>query len=419
MGEKLNLIVYIRDKKFYLYSSGETKIQGIFENSEDTSDFFAKNKVNNLTLIFSRPLIFIRTLDFPFSNLSKISQVLPEESSALFPVPTEELELFWYPISREKTKTTVLILGIEKKRIEEWQKMKSSFKFSMKIGFEPFVLMNYLSKTISDRRYLLVFIDGNYIARYRVENNAIVEGSSSFFEPGSLEDTLNEIKSEETNLPLILVGDIPTGKNISGFRVILPKKSESCISIFLALFENSQNLSVSPNFKIFTVRYSEITVNPLLILVVCVYLCLAGIMFRPVLISKQYQEKVNSVNKKMEEVFKSAFPNVSRIVNPIIQAKEHLKNFQDVQQIMPKISVISIMSTISRVVPENVPFKVSQMSLRGNDLFLTCLTDTLENVEIISQIFKKADLFSSVKVGGIAPESGQITFNLLMKVKID
>ena len=149
------------------------------------------------------------------------------------------------------------------------------------------------------------------------------------------------------------------------------------------------------------------------------YLCLAGIMFRPILISKQYQEKVNSVNKKMEEVFKSAFPNVSRIVNPIIQAKEHLKNFQDVQQIMPKISVISIMSTISRVVPENVPFKVSQMSLRGNDLFLTCLTDTLENVEIISQIFKKADLFSSVKVGGIAPESGQITFNLLMKVKID
>ncbi len=420
MGEKLNLIVYVRDREFYFYYSEGKSLQGVFESDQDLSKFFTENKVKNLFLIFSRPLIFIRSLEFPFSSLNKISQILPEESTSLFPVGLEELELFWYPVGREKTRTSVLIMGIEKKRIEKWQNIKASFRFNMKVGFEPFVLANYVSKTISDRNYTIIFIDKNYIAKYRVENNIVVEGSSCFFEQQDyLDEYLNGIKNEKINLPVIVLGDLSPNKLMPNFRMISPKKSESCISMFFALFQHHPNLSILPVFKIFTVSRSEITVNPALICGLCVYLGIAGLMFRPVILARHYQEKVADVNKQMEEVFRVAFPDVSRIVNPLIQAKEHLKNFQDVQKVMPKISVISIMSTISRVVPENVPFKVSQMSLRGNDLFLTCLTDTLENVEIISQIFKKADLFSSVKVGGIAPESGQITFNLLMKVKID
>jgi len=418
MGEKLNLIVYVRDREFYFYYSEGKSLQGVFESDQDLSKFFTENKVKNLFLIFSRPLIFIRSLEFPFSSLNKISQVLPEESTSLFPVGLEELELFWYPVGREKTRTSVLIMGIEKKRIEKWQNIKASFRFNMKVGFEPFVLANYVSKTISDRNYTIIFIDKNYIAKYRVENNIVVEGSSCFFEQQDyLDEYLNGIKNEKINLPVIVLGDLSPNKLMPNFRMISPKKSESCISMFFALFQHHPNLSILPVFKIFTVSRSEITVNPALICGLCVYLGIAGLMFRPVILARHYQEKVADVNKQMEEVFRVAFPDVSRIVNPLIQAKEHLKNFQDVQKVMPKISVISIMATISGIIPEHIPFKISQMSLRGNDLFLTCLTDTLENVEIVSQIFKKAEMFGAVKIGGITPEAGQITFNLLIKIK--
>jgi len=413
----LNLIVYLRDKEFYLYHSEEKKIQSVFETEQDVLDFFTENKVTSLSLIFSRPLVFVRTLEFPFSGLKKISQVLPEESASLFPVPAEELELFWYPVSREKTKTTILILGVERKRIERWQKLKSSFKFSMRIGLEPFVLTNYVSKTISERNYLLVFIDENYIAKYRVENSVIVESSSSFLEPGMLDEYLEETRSEKSNLPVILLGEPVSGKRGADFRVISQKKSDSCVSMLFALFESFPNLPLNPAFKIFNVRYSEIAVSPVLIFAVCVYLGIAGIMFRPYFVARHYQEKVNSINRQMEELFRASFPDVSRVVNPVIQARENLKNSQGIQQIVPKISVISIMSTISKIVPENIPFKISQMSLRGRDLFLNCLTDTLENVEIISQCFRETELFSGVKVGGIMPESGQITFNLLIKIE--
>jgi len=418
MGEKLNLIVYVRDREFYFYYSEGKSLQGVFESDQDLSKFFTENKVKNLFLIFSRPLIFIRSLEFPFSSLNKISQILPEESTSLFPVGLEELELFWYPVGREKTRTSVLIMGIEKKRIEKWQNIKASFRFNMKVGFEPFVLANYVSKTISDRNYTIIFIDKNYIAKYRVENNIVVEGSSCFFEQQDyLDEYLNGIKNEKINLPVIVLGDLSPNKLMPNFRMISPKKSESCISMFFALFQHHPNLSILPVFKIFTVSRSEITVNPALICGLCVYLGIAGLMFRPVILARHYQEKVADVNKQMEEVFRVAFPDVSRIVNPLIQAKEHLKNFQDVQKVMPKISVISIMATISGIIPEHIPFKISQMSLRGNDLFLTCLTDTLENVEIVSQIFKKAEMFGAVKIGGITPEAGQITFNLLIKIK--
>ncbi|HPP66363.1 MAG TPA: hypothetical protein PKX05_00430 [bacterium] len=414
----MNLIVYVRDREFYFYYSEGKSLQGVFESDQDLSKFFTENKVKNLFLIFSRPLIFIRSLEFPFSSLNKISQILPEESTSLFPVGLEELELFWYPVGREKTRTSVLIMGIEKKRIEKWQNIKASFRFNMKVGFEPFVLANYVSKTISDRNYTIIFIDKNYIAKYRVENNIVVEGSSCFFEQQDyLDEYLNGIKNEKINLPVIVLGDLSPNKLMPNFRMISPKKSESCISMFFALFQHHPNLSILPVFKIFTVSRSEITVNPALICGLCVYLGIAGLMFRPVILARHYQEKVADVNKQMEEVFRVAFPDVSRIVNPLIQAKEHLKNFQDVQKVMPKISVISIMATISGIIPEHIPFKISQMSLRGNDLFLTCLTDTLENVEIVSQIFKKAEMFGAVKIGGITPEAGQITFNLLIKIK--
>ncbi|HOL36037.1 MAG TPA: hypothetical protein PKW86_09230, partial [bacterium] len=101
------------------------------------------------------------------------------------------------------------------------------------------------------------------------------------------------------------------------------------------------------------------------------------------------------------------------------QVRERLRNVGEVQKLVPRISIISIMEAISSIVPENIPFKVSQMSVRGSDLFLVCSTDTLENVESVSQCFKKVKIFDNVKVAGIMPESDQVSFNLLVKIKND
>jgi len=419
MGKKLNLIVYIRDKERFYLSTGEKKISSVFENHQDISSFFEENHVTHVTVIFGRPAIFIRKIEFPFSSLKMISQVILEETSPLFPVSTEELELFWYPVLKEKTKTIVSILGIEKSKIEKWQKLSATHKFKLNICFEPFILSNYVSKITTERNFILVFIDHNYFARYIVKNKMVVESNSSYIEPDTIENVLADVvNNNDERLPVFCITDSKFSARTDQYTLLIPPVSESVSSVLFSIFESKKNL-YKPSHRVFSVSRSELAVNPFVLLAVICYLIIAGLMFRPLLIARQIQEKVNDTDKKMEQIFREAFPDVKKIVNPVIQARERLRNIGDVQKVVPKISVISIMKEISDIVPANFPFKVSQMSLRGSDLFLTCSTDTLENVELLTQKFTRSSIFQNVKVGSIVPESGQITFNLLMKVKYE
>ncbi|MGC8805059.1 MAG: hypothetical protein ACP5QD_03910, partial [Candidatus Ratteibacteria bacterium] len=113
----MNLIVYLRDRDFYFLQSDKKRVCGFFESDQDISEFLKENKISTLTLVFSRPSIFIRTLSFPFSSLKKISEVLPNELAPLFPVPVDALECFWYVVSKEKSKNTVSVLAVEKNKI--------------------------------------------------------------------------------------------------------------------------------------------------------------------------------------------------------------------------------------------------------------------------------------------------------------
>jgi|GEM_PF-1013701 len=415
MGEKLNLIVYMRDKELFFYA-GANKVSGVFQSEQDISGFLDENRVSSLTLVFSRPAIFIRTLEFPFSSLKKISDVVLEESSPLFPVPADELEFFWYPVLREKGKTTVSVIAFEKVKIEKWQRYGSSYKFRMDFYFEPFVLAGYVSRTTQQSNYICVFIDGNYVSRLVVKNNVVVESSSMYCEPERIENVFSEIVADNSEkLPVFCLGDTSVSGRTGNCR-ILPLQKGDFSSYFFSLYELFPALFSVVPFRLYSARRTEVSLNFAVISGFLLFFAISGVMMRPLFIARQAQTKLDSVNRQMEQTFKAAFPDAVKIVNPLVQARERLRNLGDVQQIVPRNSVISIMKTISEIVPENIMFKVSQMSLRGLDLFLTCSTDTLENVEVLTQTFKKAKNFQDVKVGGIMPESDRITFNLLIKL---
>ncbi|MGC9065337.1 MAG: hypothetical protein ACP5JO_01750 [Candidatus Ratteibacteria bacterium] len=415
----MNLIVYLRDRDFYFLQSDKKRVCGFFESDQDISEFLKENKISTLTLVFSRPSIFIRTLSFPFSSLKKISEVLPNELAPLFPVPVDALECFWYVVSKEKSKNTVSVLAVEKNKIEKWLKYRVSHKFKIRTCFEPFVLSNYVSRTTLLNTFLLIFVDGNYVAKYIVKNNVMIESSSSYFEPDAIDSAIADIINlNHEKLVVVCLGDVSAGK-FQAARTINLRKGEELASLLFSVFESLPALNVSPPFNLYSIRRTEITLNPLIVVGVILYLAVASFMFRPYFVANQVQMKVNDLNRQMEETFKAAFPDVKKVVNPVIQVRERLRNVGEAQKLVPRISVISIMKAISSIVPENIPFKVSQMSVRGSDLFLACSTDTLENVESVSQCFKKVKMFDNLKVSGIMPGSDQISFNLLIKIKND
>ncbi|MGC8805137.1 MAG: hypothetical protein ACP5QD_04310, partial [Candidatus Ratteibacteria bacterium] len=267
--------------------------------------------------------------------------------------------------------------------------------------------------------FLLIFVDGNYVAKYIVKNNVMIESSSSYFEPDAIDSAIADIINlNHEKLVVVCLGDVSAGK-FQATRTINLRKGEELASLLFSVFESLPALNVSPPFNLYSIRRTEITLNPLIVVGVILYLAVASFMFRPYFVANQVQMKVNDLNRQMEETFKAAFPDVKKVVNPVIQVRERLRNVGEAQKLVPRISVISIMEAISSIVPENIPFKVSQMSVRGSDLFLACSTDTLENVESVSQCFKKVKMFDNLKVSGIMPGSDQISFNLLIKIKND
>lgn len=409
----MNLLVYLRDKEMFFYS-GEKKASGIFESEQQISDFLKENNVSSVNIVFSRPTIFLRTLEFPFSSLKKVSDVLLEESAPLFPVSVDELEFFWYPVKREKEKTSVCVIAFEKSKIEKWHSLSSTYKFRINICFEPFVLFSYVSRTITDSEYLCVFVDGRYLSGFTVKNKLIVESFSSYLDNKQDETILSDFISNKNNLPVVCVGDFST-TGIQGCRILRLQRKEHMTLLF-SLFEVSQPSFTGVPFKLYRIKTSEISFNPAFVFGFVLFLAFAGMMFRPIFIVNQIQKNIDNLNTQIEQTFKAAFPDVKKLVNPLVQAKEQIRNLGEVQKVVPKLSAISIMQKISEVVPENIPFSVSQMSLRGTDLFLNCSTNNLENVESLTQIFKKQKEFQNIKVGSIAPESNQITFNLLIKV---
>ncbi|MCX7705934.1 MAG: hypothetical protein N2115_06745 [bacterium] len=409
----MNLTVYIRDREYFHYS-GAKKITGVFESEQDIAGFLKENKVSLITIIFSRPSMFVRTLEFPFSSLKKISQVLLEEAAPLFPVSADELEFFWYPVSTDGSKTSVTTFAVEKSKIDKWKKHTFSKKCKIRISFEPFILSNFISRITQYYSFTGIFVDGNYIFRLKVKDNKVVESSSMYLESDVLEiDFSNIIENRTENLPVVYIGDQRFIRDIRGKVINVEKKDFP--SILFSLMESYPNIAVT-TFKPYSIKTVSVSISPGMVMGIILFLAVSGLMFRPFFIAKKAQIKLDTLNKQMEQVFKTAFPEVTRIVNPLIQARERLRNIGDVQQVIPSISVISIMELISEVVPETIPFKVSQMSLRGTDLFLTCSTNNLENVDLLVRIFKKSKIFQDIKVGGIMPEGGQISFTLLIKV---
>ncbi len=412
MGERLNLIVYLRDREYFFYS-GEKKISGVFDSEQDRTLFLKENRVSSVFIVFSKPLIFFRSIEFPFSSLKKVADVVVEESADLFPLPSEQLEFFWYPVSIEKSKTRIYVIGIEKNRIEQWNRLRTTYRFKVSTILEPFLICSYVSKILQSTTFRCIFIDGNYIADYKVQNNVIIESRSMYEEePASISGIF-----EETGLPLVCLGDTSKIADVKNCKSINLKKEclSSCIFTILESFPVS---SIKRLFKIYPAKTSAVAVNWLFIAGFLLFFLIAGIMFKPVFIAKQVQLELESVEKEMEQTFRSAFPDVKRVVNPLIQARERIRNIGEIQTTIPKVSVLSIMQNISDIIPERISFRVNQMSLRNQDLFLACSTNNLENVEQITQIFKNVKGFESVKVGSIMPESGQITFNLLIRVSV-
>ncbi|MCL5408789.1 MAG: hypothetical protein M1135_02025 [Candidatus Omnitrophica bacterium] len=414
MNSKSILFVYYREKIFYLLFESKKKSEGIFLSEANIEDFLKTRKPGSVFLVFSKPKIFTRKIFFPFSSVSKISLILENEISDFFPVPLSELNIYWYPSDRKKDTCEVTIWAIDKKTINSWQSLQKKYSFKLQTSFEGFVLSNLIKKHSALKNCSIIFIDFGYIVLHRIQNGIITNLISSFFENDeslkSFSHYISEIPEKEK---VYVVGnhDKSSLLGLTTFQSI----SAPAFSNNTLLFNVLEPLSVNPAFKVWQLKKRYYVHNSYFIFGM-LYLVVMFLLISPAFTARTYEEKVKKIDMQMDDIFKQEFPDVKRIVDPVVQAEEKVKGFRNRGIDIIPVSPLNVMSKIVQVVPGTMDFTVSRISLSGSQVFLSCETDSLQSLDKIITIFKKNRFFSNVEQGNISLSGGKVNFNIILTI---
>jgi len=114
------------------------------------------------------------------------------------------------------------------------------------------------------------------------------------------------------------------------------------------------------------------------------------------------KNKYDGVEGEMEQVFKTSFPGVTRIVDPLAQMRSKLQEVQAPTVIMPLFTqekrVLAILADISTRIPANVSMHVSRFVIDQDSVRIKGTTDAFNNVNTIKKLLDKSARFAEVNI---------------------
>jgi Tfp pilus assembly protein PilN len=133
------------------------------------------------------------------------------------------------------------------------------------------------------------------------------------------------------------------------------------------------------------------------------------------------QQRLAELDRQIEMVFKSTFPEVTRVVNPLQQMQIKIKEAGDgsigFNLTGARVRVIDILNALSQQIPSSADVKVNRMVAGADNVVLSGDTDTFNTVDDIKGRLEEADLFKSVTISSADLEkSGN---RVRFKLKLD
>jgi len=413
---KLN--IYIRgNKSTYFYKNKEEKRGFIEENN--IKGFVEKSKVESINFIFSKPDVIFRKLSFDFSNIKKIKMVLPSELESTLPEKIENY-LFDYKFIRQNKKTSVNVIGVKK---DFYSKLISYAKNKKKIYFfvDTEILFSLFKDKVKETNYIEVYIDSFYILINVIENKNISSCLSYIFENGRSDQIISIVNKIllEKNYSVYITGEekeIENFENKTKIKLIkIPFLRENLQSFFFSEAIN-KNIKFTP-LKLISPSIKIISFVPYIVSFLIFILLLS-----PSLISyrhfKEKQQKLDKIETKMISEFRKIFPDVKKIVDPVVQAKEKLNQMEETSISIQYPSILEMLVKITNIFPEDVNVEIDRLSFSNNVLTISGFIDNLKNLEKVKEEINKSPYFCNLQMGSISfDRNNRVNFNFTVKVK--
>jgi general secretion pathway protein L len=139
-----------------------------------------------------------------------------------------------------------------------------------------------------------------------------------------------------------------------------------------------------------------------------VWLALAAGLLLCVLLGYQYfsyrtlKGRHDSLALEMEQIFKKSFPDITRIVDPLMQMRARLQTVETPTVAMPLFTgekrVLVILADISRRIPRQLTLHVSRLVIDEDSVRIKGTTDAFNNVNRIKTLLDQSELYSEVNI---------------------
>jgi hypothetical protein len=281
------------------------------------------------------------------------------------------------------------------------------------------VLINTLRKTVQDDDCAVLFADRTYFVYYRLRGGAVTGSYSCFFEHAPDSVSCEGFRNALGDSGKVYAFGNARTIGFFPFTVESPAgtlKEEAGETLFFRTFAPFSASHFVPLSRTRPLKSRTFSFHPGYLLAAVVYLGLVLFLVQPVLLSRRAGSQLVSMKQKMEATFRDTFPGVTNLVDPLSQAQERVKGAPGADTLAVRVSPLDVMAEITRLVPETIPFKVLQLSVRGPEVFILCGTNSLSDINRIEEKFRGDSYFSDVKIVGISFTGNAVNFNIIAKM---
>ncbi|MFP4306035.1 MAG: type II secretion system protein GspL [Desulfococcaceae bacterium] len=411
--------------------------------------------------------ISFRNLKVPFSNARKISQILPFEIEPTLPYPVEDLVLDFHPMGRNGDGgTEVFALAVEKDRLAEYLAALKSAGVDphrvsaggysaalcakaagaesdgepvlvLDVGVEAATLFLVIDEDVRLARALPLRIGqpvtGAALARFvrqtltaygdeiltdRSPAALFLTGAGSTDPSGALTSTLSETLPWPVQ-PLDLMGDGRGRVGAEDGVAWSPSQMNGALALALAEIDGKNGLNLRRGA--FAARHDWSAHRRTFLaagIFLTVILALLGLHLY--LDTFALQKRLDRIDAQIHDIFRSTFPDVQRIVDPLHQmrvAMDELESPLPVSADGAGLRTIELLNRISGGIPESVDVVLTRTVVTPENVLISGNTDTFNSVDEIQNKLNRLEPFRRVTIISTAKDGN--TNRIRFKMKAD
>jgi len=447
----------------YVPISDQKDIESIISYSLDI--ITKKMDITGSVCIASFPSdqISYRNIQVPFKNRKKIRQILPFELETTLPFKVDDLVIDFNSLTFDDN-TDLIVAAVEKAGIQLYLNKLKSFNVNPKIitvgGSAAVLCLTELADTPDN----FLFVDtGNekcavfivrsgqvyYIRSFRLNSIDtskieslclnIKQAISTFeeifhldFQPDVIITTGNSIGETgfEQKMESILGISVKQTNLVAGTSVQIknhpgnswkPERMDNAFALSLVELKGLNSLNFNKDY--FSLKkYWEENKNALIITGFLAGVVLATSFSNVIVNTYLMNKKLSSIEHKITDLFKTTFPDVKNIVDPLHQMQVGIQKAQKSSLFQGEthrdIRAIDIFYEISRLIPEEIDVEVTKFVFGFEDLMIVGNTDTFNSVNKIKSKLEQADFFKKVIIGSanIDKAENRVRFKLQIKL---